>query len=137
MKFETKKAKKTILAHEEADEEESKKRRKLVPLEYTEEERAAARTVSERIADVAARISQTAATEKSGDEAKLGKILEKIKELVTNYIGEAEESLVAFVYEKVNAKAAPAEVEAGLRDVLDDDAAEFVKQLYAFVEGMK
>ena len=107
-----------------------------MPLEYTEEERAAARTVSERIADVAARISQSAATEKSGDADNHAKILEKIKELVTNYIGEAEESLVMFVDEKVKAEAPPGEIEAGLRDVLDEDAVEFVGQLYAFIKTL-
>lgn len=133
MKFETKASKRSkgaLVAGQEAEEEEESKRRKLVPLEYTEEERAAARTVAERIADVAARITQSAATEGAGKS-----VVGKIKELVTNYLGEADQSLVDFVSGKIKSGAKAEEIEAGLRDVLDEDAVEFTKELFVFINS--
>jgi len=124
----TKKSKRHIIASDE-QEDESKKKRKLVPLKYTEEEEAAVKTTAERLADVAARISKSAKDAKP-DWTRIGK---KVEGLVVDFIGEADPSLVSFVLDKLKSSTPTETLISSLRDVLDEDAEDFVKQLQAFV----
>mmetsp|Transcript_25742 Transcript_25742/g.31638 ORF Transcript_25742/g.31638 Transcript_25742/m.31638 type:complete len:134 (-) Transcript_25742:1361-1762(-) len=124
-----KKTKRNIIRNDDNDEDE-KKRRKLVPLQYSEEEQAAVKTTAERLADVAAKISKSAASEPKTDWVKAKK---KVEELVVDFIGEAEPSLVNFVLDQLKKSVSTSKLVASLKDVLDEDADDFVKQLQSMI----
>jgi len=130
--------------NQDEEEDEVPKKRRLVPLEYTEEEIAAA-TSSGKIEDkkrLQRELIERIPTEKSSLFAYVidwsvvdaglmsSRIQPWISKKIIEYIGEEEATLVEFICSKIMSKSDPEKIHEDISMVLDDEAEVFVMKLW-------
>lgn len=139
-----KKLKVSDVFNQDYDEEEVPKKRKLVPLEYTHEERNAvhpARSAEDKRKMVRALIEKIPTKKEDLFDFNLDwtmvdqTLMEKriqpwITKKIVEYIGEDEPTLVEFICSKIMSKSSPERIFEDISMVLDDEAEVFVVKMW-------
>lgn len=127
--------------NQDDDEEEVPKKRKLVPIEYSHEERNAMRSQEDKRKMVRALIEKIPTKKEDLFDYNLdwsmidASLMEKriqpwITKKIVEYIGEEEPTLVEFICSKIMSKSPPERIYGDVSMVLDDEAEVFVVKMW-------